>query len=60
MMLREVVGRLAAGADSLDDVAAAELVRVMGEYTGGAPLEWLLTRGRDAVAAELAGEDGGR
>jgi glyoxylase-like metal-dependent hydrolase (beta-lactamase superfamily II) len=58
MMLREVVGRLAGGDETLDDAAAEELVRVMGEYTGGAPLDWLLTRGRDAVAAELA-RDGG-
>jgi hypothetical protein len=60
MMLREVVGRLAGGEDSLDDDDADELVRVMGEYTGHAPLDWLLTRGRDAVAAELAGENGRR
>lgn len=58
MMLREVVRRLADGADSLDDDAADELVRVMADYTGGAPLDWLLARGRDAVAAELARENG--
>jgi glyoxylase-like metal-dependent hydrolase (beta-lactamase superfamily II) len=56
MMLREVVGRLARGADHLDDGAADELVRIMGDYTGGAPLAWLLTAGRDAVAAELSRE----
>jgi glyoxylase-like metal-dependent hydrolase (beta-lactamase superfamily II) len=56
MMLREVVGRLARGADHLDDDAADELVRIMGDYTGGAPLAWLLTAGRDAVAAELTRE----
>jgi glyoxylase-like metal-dependent hydrolase (beta-lactamase superfamily II) len=58
MMLREVVRRLAEGADSLEDDAADELARVMGDYTGGAPLDWLLVRGRDAVAAELARENG--
>ena len=58
MMLREVIGRLAGGRDRLDEDAADELVRTMDAYTGGAPLGWLLTRGRDAVAAELACQNG--
>lgn len=54
MMVREVVGRLAAGADALTPAAAAELQTVMERYLPGAPLGWLLGAGCDAVAAELA------
>jgi len=60
LMLREVVRRLAGGDDRLDDDAADELVRVMGDFTGGVPLDWLLVRGRDGVAAELAREGANR
>jgi glyoxylase-like metal-dependent hydrolase (beta-lactamase superfamily II) len=56
LMLREVVGRLADGKDHLEEDEAEELVRVMREFTGDAPLDWLLMRGRDGVAAELARE----
>ena len=60
MMLREAVRRIAGGGERLEPEAADELVRTMREFTGGAPLEWLLTRGCDGVAAELAGESGNR
>ena len=58
MMLREAVRRIAGGREQLAPDAADELVRTMREFSGGAPLEWLLTRGCDGVAAELANEDG--
>jgi glyoxylase-like metal-dependent hydrolase (beta-lactamase superfamily II) len=56
LMLREVVRRIAGGSEHLEPDAADEVVHAMRDYTGGAPLEWLLTRGGDAVAAELARE----
>lgn len=58
MMLREAVRRIAGGGDELDPEAADELVRTMREFTAGAPLEWLLSRGCDGVAGELAREAG--
>jgi glyoxylase-like metal-dependent hydrolase (beta-lactamase superfamily II) len=56
LMIREVVRRLADGAPQLTDDAKANLVEVMTDYTGGAPMTYLLEWGSDALAAELANE----
>jgi hypothetical protein len=56
LMYREAVRRLAAGAPGLTDAQKTELTRVMRRYQPGAPLEWLISLGADAVAAELAGQ----
>jgi glyoxylase-like metal-dependent hydrolase (beta-lactamase superfamily II) len=56
LMYREAVRRLAAGAPSLTDAQRAELTRIMGAFLPGAPLDWLVSLGADAVAAELAAE----
>jgi glyoxylase-like metal-dependent hydrolase (beta-lactamase superfamily II) len=53
---RKAVAELAAGASALDDAATAELVARMVRNRPGAPLEWLIALGADAVAAELANE----
>ncbi len=55
LMYREAVGRLAAGAPSLTVAQKTELTRIMGSYLPGASLDWLVSLGADAVAAELAG-----
>jgi glyoxylase-like metal-dependent hydrolase (beta-lactamase superfamily II) len=54
LMYREAVGRLAAGAPGLSDTQKLELTRTMTRFLPGAPLEWLVGLGADAVAAELA------
>lgn len=56
MMFREAVRRLAAGAPSLTEDARAELTGIMARFSPGAPLDWLVAAGADAVAAELAAE----
>jgi glyoxylase-like metal-dependent hydrolase (beta-lactamase superfamily II) len=54
LMFREAVGRLAAGAPSLGDAQKRELTQTMARFLPGAPLDWLVGLGADAVAAELA------
>lgn len=54
LMYREAVQRLAAGTPSLADPQKAELTQVMTSFLPGAPLDWLVGLGADAVAAELA------
>jgi glyoxylase-like metal-dependent hydrolase (beta-lactamase superfamily II) len=54
LMIREVVRRLADGAPELSEEAKARLVEIMTDYTGGAPMTYLLEWGSDALAAELA------
>ena len=53
-MYREAVRRLADGGPALTDVQKAELTKVMRSYLPGAELDWLISLGADAVAAELA------
>jgi glyoxylase-like metal-dependent hydrolase (beta-lactamase superfamily II) len=55
MMYRETVARLAGGAPALTEEQRAELTGVMTRFLPGAPLEWMIGLGADAVAAELAG-----
>jgi glyoxylase-like metal-dependent hydrolase (beta-lactamase superfamily II) len=50
---REVVRRLAAGAESLTGEQKLELTETMTRFLPGAPLDWLVALGADAVAAEL-------
>ncbi|QFY12995.1 MBL fold metallo-hydrolase [Nonomuraea phyllanthi] len=54
LMYREAVGHLAAGAPGLSDTQRLELTRTMTRFLPGAPLDWLVGLGADAVAAELA------
>jgi glyoxylase-like metal-dependent hydrolase (beta-lactamase superfamily II) len=54
LMYREVVRRLAGGAETLADPQREELLQVMSRFLPGAPLSWLVDLGADAVAAELA------
>lgn len=54
LIFREAVGRLAAGAPSLNEAQRLELTRTMARFLPGAPLAWLVGLGADAVAAELA------
>jgi glyoxylase-like metal-dependent hydrolase (beta-lactamase superfamily II) len=54
---REVVRRLAAGAESLTGEQKLELTETMSRFLPGAPLDWLVALGADAVAAEF-GERG--
>jgi glyoxylase-like metal-dependent hydrolase (beta-lactamase superfamily II) len=56
LMYREATARLAAGSPVLTDSQKRELVAVMTRFLPGAPLEWLVDLGADAIAAELAGE----
>jgi hypothetical protein len=51
------VRRLAAGAPSLTAAQKTELTQLMRRYQPGASLDWLVSLGADAVAAELAGQD---
>lgn len=60
LMYREAVGRLAGGEPSLADTQKAELTRTMSSYLPGAPLDWLVGLGADAVAAELAADAASR
>ena len=57
LMYREAVRRLAAGTPSLTGAQKTELTQLMRCYKPGASLDWLVSLGADAVAAELAGED---
>jgi len=59
MMFREVVARLAGGAPTLTEDRRAELAATMARFLPGAPLEWLIPLGADAVAAELAATTAG-
>ena len=54
LMYREAVGRLAAGAPSLSEAQKLKLTQTMTCFLRGAPLNWLVGLGADAVAAELA------
>lgn len=54
LMYREAVRRLAAGEPRLTDAQKQELTVVMRRFLPGAPLDWLVALGADAVAAELA------
>jgi glyoxylase-like metal-dependent hydrolase (beta-lactamase superfamily II) len=56
LMYREAVQRLAAGAPGLTDAQRKELTRTMSAFLPGAPLDWLVSLGADAVAAGLAAE----
>ena len=55
LMYREAVGRVAAGAPNLSEAQKLELTQTMTRFLPGAPLDWLIGLGADAVAAELAG-----
>jgi glyoxylase-like metal-dependent hydrolase (beta-lactamase superfamily II) len=55
LMVREAVGRIAAGRADLTEEEAAEVAALMGRFLPGAPLGWLVSVGAPAVAAELAG-----
>ncbi len=55
---RAAVAELVAGASSaVDDAVTAELVARMIRHAPGAPLDWLIALGADAVAAELARQE---
>jgi glyoxylase-like metal-dependent hydrolase (beta-lactamase superfamily II) len=54
LMYREAVGHLAAGAPALSEAQKLELTQTMTRFLPGAPLDWLVGLGADAVAAELA------
>jgi glyoxylase-like metal-dependent hydrolase (beta-lactamase superfamily II) len=54
LMYRETVRRLAAGSSGLTDAQKPELAQVMCSYLPGAWLDWLVSLGADAVAAEVA------
>lgn len=56
LMYREAVRRLADGAPSLTGAHKTELTQTMSSYLPGAPLEWLVSLGADAVAAEFASD----
>ncbi|GAA3455977.1 MBL fold metallo-hydrolase [Dactylosporangium matsuzakiense] len=55
LMYREAVHRLSAGSPTLTDRAKADLTTLMTTFLPGAPLDWMIALGADAVAAELAG-----
>jgi hypothetical protein len=55
-MYREAVRRIAAGAPSLTGAQQTELTHAMRSYLPGAALDWLVSLGADAVAAELVAE----
>jgi glyoxylase-like metal-dependent hydrolase (beta-lactamase superfamily II) len=54
LMYREAVARLAGGAATLTDAQKRELAELMNRFLPGAPLDWLIGLGADAVAGELA------
>lgn len=56
LMYRETVRRLAAGAPGLTGAQKAELTQTMSSYLSSAPLDWLVSLGADAVAAEFAAD----
>jgi hypothetical protein len=55
MYYREVVARLSAGGQTLDDGAKSELEQAMQQFLPEGPLVWMIGLGADAVASELAG-----
>ena len=57
LIYREAVRRLAAGAAGLTVAQKTELTQLMRCYQPGASLDWLVSLGADAIAAELAGQD---
>jgi glyoxylase-like metal-dependent hydrolase (beta-lactamase superfamily II) len=56
LMVREAVGRAAAGRGELTEDEANRVARLMERYLPTAPLSWLVGAGATAVAAELAQE----
>lgn len=54
LMYRETVRRLAAGEPKLTDEQKGELAEVMTRFLPGAPMDWMIGLGADAVAGELA------
>ena len=54
LMVREAIGRAAAGRPELSEDEAARVTDLMEHYLPGAPLSWLIGAGASAVAAELA------
>jgi glyoxylase-like metal-dependent hydrolase (beta-lactamase superfamily II) len=56
LMVREAVGRAAAGRGELTEGEANRVARLMERYLPTAPLSWLVGAGATAVAAELAQE----
>jgi glyoxylase-like metal-dependent hydrolase (beta-lactamase superfamily II) len=50
---REVVHRLSSGTESLTGEQKLELTETMTRFLPGAPLDWLVALGADAVAAEF-------
>jgi glyoxylase-like metal-dependent hydrolase (beta-lactamase superfamily II) len=58
LFYREMVRKLADGADRLDEPAKQELANAMSAFQPDAPLTWMIGLGADAVAAELAAEAG--
>jgi glyoxylase-like metal-dependent hydrolase (beta-lactamase superfamily II) len=54
LMVREAIGRVAAGRAELREEEANRVVVLMERYLPGAPLGWLVGAGASAVAAELA------
>lgn len=54
LMYRAAVGHLAAGAPTLSEAQKLELTQTMTRFLPGAPLDWMVGLGADAVAAELA------
>jgi glyoxylase-like metal-dependent hydrolase (beta-lactamase superfamily II) len=57
MMYREVVARVGHGVTSLSQAQRTELADTMSRFLPGAPLEWMIALGADAVAAELASSE---
>ena len=54
MMYREVIARVGAGASRLSEDQRTELADTMSRFLPGAPLDWMIGLGADAVAEELA------
>jgi glyoxylase-like metal-dependent hydrolase (beta-lactamase superfamily II) len=56
LMVREAIGRAAAGRPELSEDEANRIASLMERYLPGAPLSWLVSAGASAVAVELARE----
>jgi glyoxylase-like metal-dependent hydrolase (beta-lactamase superfamily II) len=56
LMVREAIGRAAAGRADLNEDEANRVASLMQRYLPTAPLSWLVGAGASAVAAELAQE----
>jgi glyoxylase-like metal-dependent hydrolase (beta-lactamase superfamily II) len=56
LMVREAIGRAAAGRAGLNEDEANRVTSLMERYLPTAPLSWLVAAGASAVAAELAQE----